>query len=361
MINRTPLNFLSSFWERERVRGFSMLRVGIMGASGYAGEELIRILLRHPEVRITALAAKVERAPIHKIYPWLKNILNLECSDMKAEDIAELCDCVFLALPHKASMQFAPIFLKKDKKVIDLSADFRLKDISVYEKWYEVKHDCPDYIKKAVYGLPEFYREKIKKADLIANPGCYPTSIILGVAPFLKEDIVEKDFILCDSKSGVSGAGRTPTQALMFTELQNSLRPYKINNHRHIPEIEQELGFICGAKVKVDFIPHLVPIERGILSTIYLRLKKDIGTKEALNILKDFYKDEYFIRVLDENTYPDTKDVVRTNFCDISVKAFPEKSLMIVMTALDNLVKGASGQAVQNMNIIYGFDERIGL
>lgn len=338
-----------------------MLKVGIMGASGYAGEELIRILLKHPEVQIRAVAAKIDKIAIYNLYPWLKGRLDLECGDMSADDIAKQCDVVFLALPHKVSMQFVPLFLKKQKKVIDLSADFRIKDVGVYEKWYGVKHEYPEYIDKAVYGLPEFYREKIKKAGLIANPGCYPTGIILGCAPLLKEKLVDVKFIVCDSKSGVSGAGRVPNQALMFTEIQNSFRPYKVNAHRHMPEVDQELSFINGSKVEVNFIPHLAPMERGILSTIYLKLKKEIDVKKALKLYKDFYKNEYFVRILDEGVYPDTKNVARTNFCDIGLKVFPERSLVIVMTAIDNLVKGASGQAVQNMNIIYGFEEKKGL
>jgi N-acetyl-gamma-glutamyl-phosphate reductase len=258
-------------------------------------------------------------------------------------------------------MGFAPVFLKAGKKVIDLSADFRIKDSGIYEKWYEVKHECPEYIEKAVYGLPELYREEIKKADLIANPGCYPTSVILGCVPLLKNGFAESDPIICDSKSGASGAGRVPAQALMFTEVQNSFRAYKVNSHRHMPEMDQELTAASGSKAVVNFIPHLVPMERGILSTIYLRLKKKTDTETVLQLYKDFYKKEYFVRVMDKGVFPDTKNVARSNFCDIGMQIFPERSLAIVMTAIDNLVKGASGQAVQNMNLIYGFDEKTAL
>lgn len=339
-----------------------MLKVGIMGSSGFAGEELIKILLRHPDVEITALAAKIEKTHISKMYPWAKGMLDMDSYDMSAEDVGKKTDVVFLALPHKVSMDFAPVLLKQGKKVIDLSADFRIKDKSVYEKWYEIKHECPEYLKKAVYGLPELYRKDIRAADLIANPGCYPTSIILGCAPLLKKKIIDTNYVICDSKSGVSGAGRTPVQALMFTEIAvNSFRPYKVNFHRHMPEIDQELSGLAGAKIEVNFTPHLVPMERGILSTIYLKLAKKINTKEALEMYKDFYKGEYFVRVMEEGVLPDTKNVVRSNFCDIGIKVFPERSLAIVMTAIDNLVKGASGQAVQNMNIMYGFEEKSGL
>jgi len=338
-----------------------MLKIGIMGASGYAGEELLRILLDHPEVQITAVAAKIDPVNICKLYPWLKGRLDLECRDMSAEELSKKCDMVFLALPHKASMQFAPIFLKQGLKVIDLSADFRIKDVNVYEKWYELKHECPEYIKDAVYGLPEFYRKEVKKADLIANPGCYPTSVILGCAPLLKKNLVDPDSIISDSKSGVSGAGRVLAQALMSKEVENSFKPYKVNAHRHMPEIDQEIALMAGSKVSVSFVPHLVPMERGMMSTIYLHLKKNISTSEALKLYKDFYSKEYFVRVMDEGIFPDTKNVVRTNFCDIGCKVFPEKNLVIVVTAIDNLVKGASGQAVQNMNIMYGFEEKLGL
>ncbi len=338
-----------------------MLKVGIMGASGYAGEELLKILLNHPEVRITALAAKLDTTHISNLYPWIKNRLNLDCGDIQADELSKKCDCVFMALPHKVSMSFTPTFLKAGKKVIDLSADFRLRDLNVYEKWYEVKHECPEYISKAVYGLPEFYRKEIKSASLIANPGCYPTSIILGCAPLVKEKIADTDGIISDSKSGVSGAGRVPSQALMFTEIQNSFKAYKMNSHRHMPEIDQELAILGGSEVKINFVPHLVPMERGILSTVYLRLKKKINTRDALKLYEDFYEGEYFVRISGAGISADTRNVVRSNFCDISVNIFPDKSLAVVTSAIDNLVKGASGQAVQNMNIMYGFDEKTGL
>ncbi|MFH1479298.1 MAG: N-acetyl-gamma-glutamyl-phosphate reductase [Candidatus Omnitrophota bacterium] len=338
-----------------------MLKVGIMGANGYAGEELINILLKHPKVKIAAVAGKMAPAPISSLYPYLKNKLDLECSDLSAEEVAKKSEFVFLALPHKVSMGFAPVFLKEGIKVVDLSADFRLRDVETYEKWYEVKHTAKAYIKEAIYGLCEYYREDIKKARLIANPGCYPTSIILATSPLLKKGLVEPDNIICDSKSGMSGAGRDFAPMLKKAQEENSFKAYKINLHRHMPEIDQEIGKISGKKVVVNFVPHLVPMERGILSTIYLRLKKKITTKDALKALKDDYKDEYFVRVLDEGNFSDTKNVVNTNFCDISLKVFPEKNMCIAVSAIDNLVKGASGQAVQNMNIMQGFDEKEGL
>ena len=337
-----------------------MLRVGIMGANGYAGEELLRILVKHPEAKITVVAGKIENTYIYKLYPWLKGLLDLECADLTAEEVSQECDLVYLALPHMVSMQFVPVFLKKGVKVIDLSADFRLRDKDIYEKWYQ-KHAFPEYINKAVYGLPEFYRDKIKSAELIANPGCYPTSIILGCAPLLKERIVDTRCIVCDSKSGVSGAGRMLNQAFKSKALENSFKPYKVNAHRHMPEIDQELSVLNKKEVSVNFIPHLIPMERGIESTIYLKLKKKLDTKAVLKLYKDFYSKEYFVRVMEEGLYPDTKNVVRQNFCDIGVEVFPEKEIVIVMSVIDNLTKGASGQAVQNMNIMYGFEEKTGL
>ncbi|MFH1783174.1 MAG: N-acetyl-gamma-glutamyl-phosphate reductase [Candidatus Omnitrophota bacterium] len=338
-----------------------MLKVGVMGANGYAGEELIKVLLKHPKVKITVVAGKMAPAPISSLYPYLKNRLDLECSDLSAEEVAKKCEFVFLALPHKVSMGFAPIFLEKGIKVVDLSADFRLSDVDIYEKWYEVKHTAKVYIKEAIYGLCEYYREDIKKARLIANPGCYPTSIVLATSPLLKQGLIETDYIICDSKSGMSGAGRDFQPMLKKAQDENSFKAYKINLHRHMPEIDQELSKITGSEVSVNFTPHLVPMERGILSTIYLKLKGEVTTEEALGILKDFYKNEYFVRVLDEGTLSDTKNVVNTNFCDISLKAFPKKKMVIVLSAIDNLIKGASGQAVQNMNIMQGFEEKEGL
>ncbi len=338
-----------------------MLKIGIMGSTGYAGEELIRILLRHPEVKISVLSAKIERPQnIQGLFPWLSGRLDLPCEDLSPEKIEKNCDLVFLALPHKVSMEVAPIFLEANKKVIDLSADYRLRDPAVYEKSYNTKHKTSKYIKEAVYGLPEVYREKIKKARLIANPGCYPTGIILGCLPPLEKGLLES-FIICDSKSGVSGAGRCPAPGLMLGELENSFKAYKVNVHQHASEIEQELNNFSKSPVNLVFVPHLVPMKRGILSTIYLRTKSKVSTEEALEIYRKFYKRESFIRILNKDILPDTKFVAHTNYCDIGIRAFPDIKILIVITAIDNLMKGASGQAVQNMNIMCGFEETLGL
>lgn len=337
-----------------------MIKVGIIGATGYAGEELLRILVNHPKVKVTALAAKVEKPQkISEIFPYLKTKLELVCGDLEMEDFSGKCEFVFLALPHRVSMEYAPKFLDKGKKVVDLSADYRLKDTAEYEKWYNIKHSDKKNLKDAVYGLPELYKDKIKTAKLIANPGCYPTGIILACAPFLKHSLIDAGDIIIDSKSGVTGAGRTASMALLFGEVNENLKAYKINQHQHMPEINQELSKLAQEKIEINFVPHLVPMNRGILSTLYLRLKKKADAKALVGIFEDFYKGQPFIRVHKEGSYPQIKDVQGTNFCDIGLKVTGD--LAIVISCIDNLQKGASGQAVQNMNLMCGFDETEGL
>ena len=337
-----------------------MIKVGVVGATGYAGEELLRILVNHPKVKVTALAAKVEKAQkISEIFPYFKKKLELVCGELDFEDFSGKCDFVFLALPHRISMEFAPKFLEKGKKVVDLSADYRLKDTSEYEKWYNIKHSDAKNLKDAVYGLPELNKEKIKKAELIANPGCYPTGIILGCAPLVKQDLICADDIIIDSKSGVTGAGRATAIPLLFGEVNENTKAYKVNQHQHMPEINQELSALAGKKIEINFVPHLIPANRGILSTIYLRLKKKMDTKALLKIFDEFYKDASFVRIYKEGIYPQTKDVQNTNFCDIGAKVTGD--LAIIISCIDNLQKGAAGQAVQNMNLMCGFDECEGL
>lgn len=339
-----------------------MLKIGILGATGYAGEELIKILLNHSKVTIEIVSAKIEKPqPIDSILPAFSGRLNLTCADYPLQKVNNLSDVVFLALPHRVSMEAAPFFLKKGKTVIDLSADYRLEEPKVYAKWYGILHKDVKNIPHAVYGLPELYRNKIKKAKLIANPGCYPTSIILACAPALKEGLVELDSIIADSKSGLSGAGRCPSPQLLFAEANENLRAYKINEHQHQPEINQELSKLAGKKVEITFVPHLIPINRGILSTIYFKVKKQITAARIYSLYQDFYKKEPFVRLLPLSNFPQVKDVVHTNYCDLGLKLDQEKGRLIVISAIDNLVKGASGQAVQNMNIIYGFKETTGL
>ena len=248
--------------------------------------------------------------------------------------------------------------------MIDLSADFRLKDATVYRKWYQARHNFPSLLRKSVYGLPEIYRNKIKHASIVANPGCYPVSAILGLAPIMKDSKIDLDSIIIDSKSGVSGAGRNPAQPFMFSEVNESIKAYAITSHRHTPEIEQELSSLSKKKTKVIFTPHLIPTDRGILSTIYVKLKKKVKLPDMQKIYKNFYAKEPFVRVLKNGEYPSTKAVNGSNYCDVSVfldQHNPKSQIFIIVTAIDNLLKGASGQAVQNLNIMYGFDETAGL
>jgi N-acetyl-gamma-glutamyl-phosphate reductase len=342
-----------------------MVKVGILGATGYAGEELIGVLLKHSEIKIAYLAAKIDNPVlIAEIFPKLKNRLNLICGLPDAEEAISKCDLVFLALTHTASMDFAPRLLSVGKKVIDLSADYRLKDALVYEKFYKTAHKDEGHIKEAIYGLPELYREDIKHAQLIANPGCYPTAAILGLAPLVACGGIDFDSIIIDAKSGFSGAGRN----FSAYDISEDFKAYKVNIHQHAPEIDQELSKLAGKKIKVTFVPHLLPLERGILETIYVRKVQSscLSGRQAgsrvqsiMELYKKFYKKEPFVRILEEGSFPQLKQVAHTNFCDIGIKE--EQDSVIIITAIDNLLKGASGQAVQNMNIMYKFPEQQGL
>ena len=327
-----------------------MLKIGVVGATGYAGEEVIKILINHKAVEITELSAVIEKEePISSIFPAFKGSLDLMCHKPDPDRMAKSVDIVFLALPPKVSMDIAPVFLKAKKAVIDLSADYRL-DENVYKVWYGIEHKDKGNIANAVYGLPELYHDRIKKAKLIANPGCYPTSAILGVAPMLSAKAIDKGSVIIDSKSGVTGAGRKPDLALSFSEVNENFKAYKINQHQHMPEIDQELSNAAGSKIGVTFTPHLVPMNKGILSTIYFTLKKEAGAAELLALYKQFYKVAPFVRILDEGIFPETKNVYSTNFCDIGINVTGKRA--IVITAIDNLWKGAASQAVQNMNLM---------
>ena len=338
-----------------------MIKVGIIGATGYTGEELIKILIRHPHVRLTYLAAKIDKEqPIDEIFPHLKNRLSLKCEILDIQKAISKADLFFLALPHTISIKVVPILLNHKKKVIDLSADYRLKNSNVYKKWYEVAHKDKINLKKSVYGLPELYREKIKNADLIANPGCYPTSAILSIAPALVSGIIKCDSIIIDAKSGATGIGRRASMSFFYSEINESIKAYKIDCHQHMPEIDQELSKIADKKVNVSFCPHLVPMNRGILETIYLKLKKKISLPQVLKIYERFYKTEPFVRIVEADSFS-TKNVLDTNFCDIGLRISGNRGLLVVVSAIDNLLKGASGQAVQNMNIMCGFPEVGGL
>lgn len=336
-----------------------MIKVGVVGATGYAGEEVIKILINHKGVKISELSAVIEKEElISSIFPAFKGRCDLVCHKPDAEKMAKNVDLVFLALPHKISMEIAPVFLKAGKVVVDLSADYRL-DSDIYNIWYGTEHKDKANIPNAVYGLPEIYFDRIKKAKLIANPGCYPTSAILGSAPMVKEKAIDQGSIIIDSKSGVTGAGRKPDLALSFSEVNENLKAYKVNDHQHKPEINKILSEVAGSKIEVVFTPHLIPMNRGILSTIYMKLARKLDTKAAIDIYKKFYSGKPFVRVYDEGRLPQVRDVVGSNYCDIGLKVTGD--VLISVTCIDNLKKGAAGQAVQNMNIIAGLNETEGL
>lgn len=338
-----------------------MVKAGIYGASGYTGQELLRILLRHPDVEVAAVTSRrFKGMPVSDVYPCFEGLTEKKFTDSSPDEIASMCDVIFSALPHGVAMDFVPKLLKSGKKVIDLSADFRLRELSVYEKCYR-SHSSPQLLAEAVYGIPELYRERIKSAQLIANPGCYPTSIILGLAPLLKSGLADISTIIADSKSGVSGAGREPKIGSLFCEVDEGFKAYGVLVHRHTPEIEQELSFLAGSGMKITFVPHLLPVNRGILSTIYASMKKDTSASELLDIYNDFYKNEAFVKVLKSGFYPNISSVKGTNNCQIGIAADPGMKRIVIVSAIDNLVKGAAGQAVQNMNLMLGLEEGAGL
>jgi len=339
-----------------------MLKVAIVGASGYTGVELIRILHCHPEVAVICVTSERSAGKkVSDVYPSLRGRCDLVLENLEPVRVGGKTDFIFTALPHKAAMEVVPTFLRLGKKVVDLSADYRLKDPREYEKWYE-PHLNPTLLKKAVYGLPELKRVKIAKADLLANPGCYPTSVILGLAPLLKKKLIDPSAIIVDSKSGVTGAGRSAKVDILYCEVNEGFKAYGVGGvHRHIPEMEQELSLLAGEKLTITFTPHLVPMDRGILSTLYAVPVKTLSTAMLVKLYNDFYKEEPFVRVLDQGCYPSTAYVRGSNFCDIGLTVDNRTGRVIVVTAIDNLVKGASGQAVQNMNIMCGFPEAMGL
>jgi len=338
-----------------------MIKAAIFGASGYTGQELTRILSGHSRVKLVAVTSRrFDGKPVAEVFPSLHSLTALTYQNTTPAQIGKLCDVVFLALPHGISMEIAPEFIKAGKTVIDLSADYRLRDVKNYEAWYG-KHTSYKFIKDAVYGMPELYRQKVKKTKLIANPGCYSTSIILGLAPLLKKKLVDVSTIIADSASGVSGAGREPLIGSLFCEVDGGFKAYKVGKHRHLPEIEQELNALAGKKFAISFTPHLLPAKRGILSTIYAKLEKDISLTQLHALYDAFYANEQFVRICPEGIYPNISSVCGANYCDIGLAVDPRTKRVIIMAAIDNLIKGAAGQAVQNMNIICGFNEDAGL
>ena len=338
-----------------------MLKAGIYGASGYTGQEILRLLLRHPQAEVVAVTSRrYAGVSVADIYPVFVGLTDLAFVDASPEDVAGAADIVFLALPHGVSMAVAPIFLKAGKKVIDLSADFRLHDVATYEKWYSA-HTARDIINESVYGIPELYGDEIAKARLVANPGCYPTSVILGLAPLLKANWIDYSSIIADSKSGVSGAGREPQVGTLFCEVDGGFKAYKVGQHRHTPEMEQEISILAGCDVRISFTPHLLPITRGILSTIYATLQKEVATRELIDLYRAFYKGKKFVRVYKAGTFPNISSVRGSNYCDIGLTVNARTKRVIIICAIDNLVKGAAGQAIQNMNLMCGLSEDTGL
>lgn len=339
-----------------------MIKVGIVGSTGYTGAELVRILLGHPEAEIGALCSETHSGrPFWEVYPALSGMLGEVCVPYETSRIARDCDVVFTALPHKKAMEYIPQILRGDCLVIDLSADFRLKDPVTYERWYGARHTASELLERAVYGLPELHRREIREAGLIANPGCYPTGAILAAAPLLREGLIHADTIVINSASGVTGAGRSLTIGSLFCEVNEGMRPYGVGRHRHTPEMEQEMGIILGEEVRVTFVPHLAPMSRGILTTLCCRAKDGVSDAMIRNAYESFYGGEPFVRVLPEGVFPNVRDVRGSNYCDIGLVLEQRTRRVVVMSAIDNLVKGASGQAVQNMNIAMGIEETAGL
>jgi N-acetyl-gamma-glutamyl-phosphate reductase len=335
-----------------------MIRVAILGASGYSALELIRILLRHPQVDITALTTRSQESrTLGEVHPSLNHMLNVKVENLSADEIAKRADCVFCCLPHGASASAVAELLPRGKKVIDLSADYRLVSAAEYKTWYGLEHADPARLGKAAYGLPEIYRERIQRADLVANPGCYPTSAILALAPLLRAGAILPRGIIVDSKSGVSGAGREPKTHLHFPECNESVSAYGVGTHRHMPEIDQVLTDVADSEIRVVFTPHLIPMDRGILSTCYAEPTGEFNENSLLDLIRQFYANERFVRV--SATLPSTKHVSGTNFCDITVRSV--RGRVVVISAIDNLIKGASGAAVQNFNLMHGLNEATAL
>lgn len=349
------------------------IKVSIIGATGYTGKELAKILMNHPRVELVYLTSSTYAGKaIAEVFPEFLNKLDKKLTKLNLDVVSQDSDMVFTALPHTVSMDVVPELFKKGVKVIDLSADYRIKDSAVYQEWYKKEHNqiSKELLDKAVYGLPEIYSDKIKVTSLVANPGCYPTSIILGIAPLLKYHLVKPEGIIIDSKSGTTGAGRKLSLGLHFSECNENFKAYKLIKHNHIPEVEQELlsiyfnGDDCkqeGTEIKVCFTPHLLPINRGILSTCYLTLKAPTEEGDILEIYQKFYQNAPFVRIFEPPSLPEIKFVAGTNYCDIGFSIDKRVNKIKVISVIDNLLKGAAGQAVQNMNIMSGSPETCGL
>ncbi|MCB9757846.1 MAG: N-acetyl-gamma-glutamyl-phosphate reductase [Candidatus Omnitrophica bacterium] len=339
----------------------NMIRAGIVGVSGYSGLAVLELLLKHPKIRLTYVSAHNTSGSLDEIWPQLANRTKLICEKFSLQNAIEQCDIIFLAVPHTSSMDITPKLIAAGKRIIDLSGDYRLKHANDYEQWYAHPHTDTINLKNAIYGLPEMYREKIKTAQLLSNPGCYPTAALLGSLPAAISMTDNIKNIIIDAKSGVSGAGKKMTASLMFCEVNENFKAYKVFNHQHSPEIDNYLANASGKNFDLTFITHLLPINKGILETIYIQLHTTTTIENMHSLYTKFYKNEPFVRVRKLGVQPELKDVVNTNFCDIGIALNPAGNLIVVTSIIDNLIKGAAGQAVQNMNIMCGFAETEGL
>ena len=338
----------------------NQIKAGIIGGTGYTGVELLRILVGHPNVDISCITSRGESGRhVSDLFPSLRGHLDLTFSDPEHSDLSE-CDVVFCATPNGVAMNHARSLLEAGCKIIDLSADFRIKDVKVWQQWYGMEHSCPELIDQAVYGLPEQNRNEIRQASLLANPGCYPTAVQLGFLPLLKNNLVDTGTLVADAKSGVSGAGRKAALGTAFAEVSDSFKAYSASGHRHLPEIKQGLGEMASAPVSLVFTPHLLPLIRGIHATLYARLN-DPDAIDLQALYESCFRDEPFVDVLPAGSHPDTRSVRGVNTCRMAVHRPHDSDMVVVLSVEDNLVKGASGQAVQNMNIMFGFHETAGL
>lgn len=335
-----------------------MIKVGIVGGTGYTGVELLRLLAQHPEVELTAITSRAETgSAVADMFPSLRGRIDLKFSDPATAPLKE-CEVVFFATPNGVAMQQARHLLEEGVRVIDLAADFRIKDVALWEKWYGMTHAAPDLVAEAVYGLPELNREHLRSARLVANPGCYPTAVQLGFLPLIEAGCVDLDHLIADAKSGVSGAGRKAETHILFAEASDNFKAYAVSGHRHLPEIRQGLAAIAGREVGLTFVPHLTPMIRGIHATLYARITRE---EDFQALFEKRYDREAFVDVLPPKSHPDTRSVRAANVCRIAVHRPQGGDMLVVLAVIDNLVKGAAGQAVQNMNLMFGFDECLGL
>lgn len=338
------------------------LKVGIIGANGYSGAELVRILMQHPDVELSFLGShSTSGTLITEQYPHLQGIMESRLEEMKMDDLMGSADLFFFATPSGVAKNLVYKFVEKEIPCIDLSGDHRLKDSLLYDKWYKYSSAPNSILQKSTYGLPELFREEIKYSTLIANPGCYPTATLLGLAPLLKNKLINENSIIIDGKSGVTGAGRKASMGTHYCEINENVKAYKLGNHQHIPEMEQVIQTYCGIDATITFTPHLIPMTRGILCTIYCDLNQSFTTKDALALYHDFYQNEYFVRIRREDQWPATKEVYSSNYCDLGITVDERTNRIIIVSVIDNVMKGASGQAVQNMNIMNGWNEQTGL